>query len=54
MVIRSQRVVCLELVEVNPLLDLKGNHMAETAFTVLERAVTLSESLSFRLSRKRS
>jgi arginase len=32
-------VVCLEVVEVNPLLDTKGNKMAETAFEVLE-AVT--------------
>jgi hypothetical protein len=29
-------VVCLEVVEVNPLLDTKGNKMAETAFEVLE------------------
>jgi hypothetical protein len=28
-------VVCLEVVEVNP-LDTKGNKMAETAFEVLE------------------
>ena len=37
--IESKKVVCLEFVEVNPLLDLKGNKMAETAFEVLE-AVT--------------
>lgn len=35
----SKKVVCFELVEVNPLLDFKGNKMAETAFEVLE-AVT--------------
>jgi arginase len=35
-VIRSKKVVCLEVVEVNPLLDTKGNKMAETAFQVLE------------------
>jgi hypothetical protein len=29
-------VVCIEFVEVNPLLDTKGNKMAETAFEVLE------------------
>lgn len=29
------KVVCLELTEVNPLLDTKGNKMAETAFEVL-------------------
>jgi arginase len=33
--IASKKVSCLELVEVNPLLDLKGNKMAETAFDVL-------------------
>ena len=38
-VIASQKVSALELVEVNPLLDLKGNKMAETAFEVLD-AVT--------------
>ena len=32
----SKKVACLEFVEVNPLLDLKGNKMAETAFEVLE------------------
>ena len=32
----SKKVVCLEFVEVNPLLDFKGNKMAETAFEVLE------------------
>lgn len=30
------KVVCLELTEVNPLLDNKGNVMAETAFDVLD------------------
>lgn len=32
----SKKVACLEFVEVNPLLDFKGNKMAETAFEVLE------------------
>ncbi len=32
----SKKVVCVEFVEVNPLLDLKGNKMAETAFMILE------------------
>lgn len=36
-IIASQKVVCFEVVEVNPLLDNKGNKMAETAFEVLER-----------------
>lgn len=31
----TDKVVCLEVTEVNPLLDLKGNRMAETAFDVL-------------------
>jgi len=40
-VIASQKVAVIEFVEVNPLLDLKGNKMAETAFEVLD-AVTKS------------
>ncbi len=35
-IIKSNKVVCVEFVEVNPLLDLKGNKMAETAFDVLD------------------
>jgi arginase len=35
-IIQSKKVVCLEVAEVNPLLDLKGNMMAETAFEVLD------------------
>lgn len=31
----SDKVVCMEWAEVNPLLDTKGNRMAETAFRVL-------------------
>jgi len=38
-IIASRKVICLEVVEVNPLLDTKGNKMAETAFEILE-AVT--------------
>jgi len=37
--IASNKIASLEFVEVNPLLDLKGNKMAETAFEVLD-AVT--------------
>ncbi|MEO1257628.1 MAG: arginase [Bacteroidota bacterium] len=33
----TQKVACLEVTEVNPLLDTKGNKMAETAFEVLDR-----------------
>lgn len=32
----SNKVVCLEVVEINPLLDNKGNKMAETAFEVVQ------------------
>lgn len=35
-IIQTKKVVCIEVVEVNPLLDTKGNKMAETAFEVLE------------------
>ncbi len=34
--IETQKVICIEFVEINPLLDLKGNKMAETAFEVLD------------------
>ena len=34
--IQSKKVSCIEFVEVNPLLDFKGNKMAETAFEVLD------------------
>ena len=44
-IIRSKKVVCFEVVEVNPLLDTKGNKMAETAFQVLE-AITATLVLS--------
>lgn len=32
----SGKVACIEFVEINPLLDTKGNKMAETAFEVLD------------------
>jgi arginase len=32
----SNKVLCLEIVEVNPLLDTKGNKMADTAFQILD------------------
>ncbi len=35
-IIESKKVVCVEFVEINPLLDTKGNVMAETAFDILE------------------
>ncbi len=36
-IIATDKVACIEFVEVNPLLDLKGNVMAETAFDILDR-----------------
>ena len=36
----SGKVVCLEVTEVNPLLDTKGNKMAEAAFEVLDAVTT--------------
>ena len=35
-IVDTKKVVCVEFVEVNPLLDTKGNVMAETAFDILE------------------
>ena len=36
-IITSQKVISLEVTEVNPLLDNKGNRMAEAAFEVIHR-----------------
>ena len=36
-IIASQKVIALEVTEVNPLLDNKGNHMAEAALEVINR-----------------
>jgi len=47
--ITTKKVACLEIVEVNPLLDLKGNKMAETAFEVLNEVTKTIEN-SFQLS----
>jgi arginase len=35
LLLATQKVVCIEFTEINPLLDNKGNKMAETAFQVL-------------------
>ncbi len=44
--IETQKIVCLEIVEINPLLDTKGNKMAETAFDVLDNVTkSLNHSL---------
>ncbi|GAB4375637.1 MAG: arginase [Salibacteraceae bacterium] len=40
----DHRVCCFEMVEVNPLLDKKGNKMATTALGILERAVETFEN----------
>jgi len=34
--VQTKKVICFEVVEINPLLDNKGNVMAETAFDVLK------------------
>jgi arginase len=47
--IRTKKVVCLEFVEINPLLDTKGNKMAETAFYILDNVTkTISKNLSYK------
>ena len=35
----TKKVCCVEFTEVNPLLDNKGNKMAETAFEILDQLV---------------
>lgn len=40
----SPKVCCFEMVEVNPLLDKKGNKMAITALGILEKAVEILEN----------
>lgn len=35
-IVESDKVACLEVVEVNPLLDKRGNRMAEVAFDIVE------------------
>jgi len=42
--IKTDKVACFEIVEVNPLLDNKGNVMAETAFDVLKATTEAIES----------
>lgn len=41
LIAQSKKVVCFEIAEVNPLLDLKGNKMAETAFEVLDKVTAM-------------
>ena len=42
--LQTEKLCCFELVEVNPLLDNKGNRMAEVALEVLETAVKTIEA----------
>lgn len=41
--LKSPKTICFELVEVNPLLDDKGNKMAEIAFDIIKEAVNTIE-----------
>lgn len=45
-IIKSNKVACVEFVEVNPCLDNKGNKMAETAFEVLSAITTTIEEVN--------
>lgn len=38
--LKTEKLICAEFVEVNPLLDTKGNRMAETAFDILHSCFT--------------
>lgn len=38
--IETKKIVCLEIAEINPLLDTKGNKMAETTFQILDAVTT--------------
>ncbi|MCB0374976.1 MAG: arginase, partial [Sinomicrobium sp.] len=41
--IKTRKVVCIEFAEINPLLDTRGNKMAETAFEVLDAVTKVLE-----------
>jgi arginase len=47
-VIKSGKVGCVEIVEVNPCLDNKGNVMAETAFEVLKNITKTIEEVNIK------
>lgn len=47
-IIKSGKVACVEIVEVNPCLDNKGNVMAETAFEVLENITKTIEEVNIK------
>ena len=44
--LETEKVVCLEFVEINPTLDEKKNKMAETAFEILEDVLPVIEKLN--------
>lgn len=46
----THKVICLEICEINPLLDFKGNRMAEAAFDVLHDITTEDMRFSGKLS----
>lgn len=48
LIIASGKVVCLELVEVNPLLDNKGNEMARVAYLILKELI---DSINLQISK---
>ena len=41
----NEKLVCFEIAEINPLLDKKGNTMAETAFNILDKAIKSIEKI---------
>lgn len=41
--VNTGKVICLEIAEVNPLLDKQGNKMAEVAFDILEQVVSTNK-----------
>lgn len=47
-IIESKKVTCIEIVEVNPLLDDKGNSMAEAAFDVLSDFTKTIEKINIK------
>ncbi len=42
--VEDERLICLETTEINPLLDLNGNSMGETAFRVIKPVIEKIES----------
>ena len=44
--LETDKVACLEFVEINPTLDEKKNKMAETAFEILEDVLPVIEKLN--------